>query len=249
MTGAGSGIGAEIARHAAAANWRVGVFDRSIESADRVAASIPNALALHGDVTDEAAIERALDAFGEIPDLVVCNAGIVRFNPLVDLSLDDWRAVVEVNLTGMFITARAAARRMIERGSGSIIALSSINGVVPGPNSGAYGATKAGVALLVQQMAIEWGPHGIRVNAVAPGFIDGGMSRPVYDDPTAREGRTSKVPLRRLGTEADVANMVLFLASPEASYVSGQNILVDGAVTGSLLAHMPRPPSVDRPQA
>src|SRR4029077_15649174 len=106
-------------------------------------------------------------------------------------------------------------RRMIERGSGSVVIVSSINGVVAGPNSGAYGATKAGVALLAQQMAIEWGPHGIRVNAVAPGFIDGGMSRPVYDDPKAREDRTRKVPLGRLGTEADIANMVLFLASEE----------------------------------
>jgi NAD(P)-dependent dehydrogenase (short-subunit alcohol dehydrogenase family) len=248
VTGGGAGIGAEIARRAAANGLRVGVLDHTAEKAEQVASTLPDAVALHADVTDEAEVERALDTFGEVPDLMVCNAGIVRFGPLVDASLDDWRAVVEVNLTGVFVTARAAARRMIPRGSGSIVILSSINGIVAGPNSGAYGAAKAGVALLAQQMAVEWGPLGIRVNAVAPGFIDGGMSRPVYDDRAAREGRTSKVPLRRLGTEADVAHVVLFLASTEASYISGQNIVVDGALTASLLAHMPRPESVDRPQ-
>ena len=245
VTGAGAGIGAEIARQAGASGYRVGVFDRDGEAAFAVAAGIPEAVALQGDVTSEADLAAALDGLGAIADLVVANAGIVRFGPLLGLSVEDWRAVVDVNLTGTFLTARVAAARMAGRGSGAIVAVTSMNGVAAGPNAGAYGATKAAVALLVSQMAIEWGRHGIRVNAVAPGLIDGGMSRPIYDDPEARAARTSKVPLGRLGTEADVAHAVLFLASDDASYVSGQNLLVDGSVTGSILAHLPRPSSVD----
>ena len=120
-----------------------------------------------------------------------------------------------------------------------------MNGVAAGPNAGAYGATKAAVALLTAQMALEWGPHGIRVNAVAPGLIDAGMSAPIYADPATRAAREAKVPLGRLGTATDIAEVVLFLASDQAAYVHGQNIVVDGGVTGSIIAHLPRPAAVD----
>ncbi|MEY3680814.1 MAG: hypothetical protein RL547_1427, partial [Actinomycetota bacterium] len=123
--------------------------------------------------------------------------------------------------------------------------ITSMNGVAAGPNAGAYGATKAAVALLTSQMAIEWGAFGVRVNAVAPGLIDAGMSEPIYADPATRHARESKVPLGRLGTADDIASVVLFLASDEASYIHGQNIVVDGGVTGSVIAHLPRPASVD----
>ena len=107
-------------------------------------------------------------------------------------------------------------------------------------------ATKAGIALLTQQMAIEWGPHGIRVNAIAPGLILAGMSDPIYADLDIRAARESKVPLGRLGTADDIASLVVFLASTESSYITGQNILVDGGVTMSMLANLPRPKSVDK---
>jgi NAD(P)-dependent dehydrogenase (short-subunit alcohol dehydrogenase family) len=116
---------------------------------------------------------------------------------------------------------------------------------VAGPNAGAYGASKAAVALLTSQMALEWGAHGIRVNAVAPGLVDAGMSAPIYADAATRHARESKVPLGRLGTAADIAAVVLFLASDAAAYVTGQNLVVDGGVTGSLIAHLPRPAAVD----
>jgi len=178
--------------------------------------------------------------------VVVNNAGIVRFGPLVDLREDDWREVVEVNLTGTFIVARAAARRWISDGRpGVIVNVTSMNGVAAGPNAGSYGASKAAVALLTAQMALEWGPHGIRVNAVAPGLIDAGMSGPIYADPETREARESKVPLGRLGTADDIAAVVMFLASDAAAYLTGQNIVVDGGVTGSVIAHLPRPAAVD----
>ena len=171
----------------------------------------------------------------------------MRFGPLLELAAEDFSAVVQVNLVGTFNVARAAARRMVADGlAGSIVNVTSMNGVAPGPNGGAYGATKAGVALLTQQMAVEWGASGIRVNSVAPGLILAGMSDPIYADPEVREARESKVPLGRLGTADDVAGVVSFLASEDAAYVTGQNILVDGGVTMSIIANLPRPKSVDQ---
>jgi NAD(P)-dependent dehydrogenase (short-subunit alcohol dehydrogenase family) len=228
VTGAGRGLGLAIATRLAADGWTVGVLDR-----DPV-------------LVASASVEAAFDQLGELADLVVNNAGIVRFGPLIDLDERDFRAVVDVNLVGTFIVSRAAARRMVAAGvAGSIINITSMNGVAPGPNGGAYGSAKAGIALLTQQMALEWGRSGIRVNAVAPGMILAGMSEPVFADPVVRQARESKVPLGRLGTAEDIAAMVAFLASDQASYVTGQNILVDGGVTMSIIAGLPRPASVD----
>jgi NAD(P)-dependent dehydrogenase (short-subunit alcohol dehydrogenase family) len=246
VTGAAAGLGARIAERCAADGYRVGVLDLSRELTEARAAAIAGATALVADVTDESAVEAALDAFGDVPDLLVNNAGIVRFGPLLDLAATDWRAVVDVNLTGTFVVARAAARRMVARGHGSILNVTSMNGVAPGPNAGAYGSTKAGVALLTQQMALEWGPLGVRVNAVAPGLIDGGMSAPIYADPEIRRARESKVPLGRLGAPDDIADAVLFLASDAAGYITGQNLLVDGGVTMGIIGQLPRPKSVEK---
>ncbi len=246
VTGAGAGIGRAIAEHAALAGYRVGMLDAREAPARAAAAAIANAMPLVADIANEAQIEAALDAFGT-PEVWVNNAGIVRFGPLAELALADFRAVVDVNLTGTFIGARAAAKRMFARGlGGAIVNVTSMNGVVAGPNAGAYGATKAAVALLTQQMALEWGRFGIRVNAVAPGLIDAGMGAPVLADPEVRRARESKVPLGRLGTADDIARVVLFLASDAASYVTGQNLLVDGGVTHSIIAQLPRPASVEK---
>jgi NAD(P)-dependent dehydrogenase (short-subunit alcohol dehydrogenase family) len=202
-------------------------------------------VALASSTVDVAAVSAALDETGT-PDVLVNNAGIVRFGPLVDLSGDDWRAVVEINLTGTFLMSQLVARRWIAAGTpGSIVNITSMNGVAPGPNAGAYGSTKAAIALFTQQAALEWGRTGIRVNAVAPGLIDAGMSEPIYADPATRHARESRVPLGRLGVGEDVASAVLFLASDAASYITGQNILVDGGVTMSMIANLPRPASVD----
>ncbi|HLI16248.1 MAG TPA: SDR family NAD(P)-dependent oxidoreductase [Acidimicrobiales bacterium] len=243
VTGAARGIGAAICRRLAADGWQVAGLDR--DEAALEAAGDATARRFACDVTDERAVEEVLAVLGEAPRLVVNNAGIVRFGPLLELDLEAFRAVVEVNLVGTFVVARAAARAMAAAGGGAIVNITSMNGVAPGPNAGAYGATKAGVALLTQQMALEWGPRGIRVNAVAPGLIDAGMSEPIYADPAARAARESKVPLGRLGRAEDVAALVSFLGSDEAAYITGQNILVDGGVTASVIAHLPRPAAVD----
>jgi NAD(P)-dependent dehydrogenase (short-subunit alcohol dehydrogenase family) len=240
VTGAGAGIGAAIATAAASAGYRAVVCDIDDARASAVAAGIPGALGFQLDVSVEAEVERVLDALDGVPDALVNNAGIVRFGPLLDLSLDAFRAVVEVNLLGVFVCARALARRMLPRRAGVIVNMSSINATHPGPGAGAYPATKAAVVAMTQQMSLEWAGSGLRVNAVAPGFIDAGMSAPIYANPRVRELRGMAVPQQRLGTAEEVAAAVLFLCSDQASYINGHELTVDGGVVNSVLSRLPR---------
>ena len=235
VTGAGRGLGLAIADR-----LRADGFETIGLDVDGAAGTVVC------DVTDHAAVEALIGSLSSAPTAVVNNAGIVRFGSLLDVSDVEFRRVVEVNLTGTFTVARLAARRMVADGMhGSIVNITSINGVSPGLNSGAYGSTKAAVALLTRQMALEWGVHGIRVNAVAPGLIDAGMSEPIYADPDARAARSGRVPLGRLGTSDDIASAVAFLLSNEASYITGTEIIVDGGVVQSAISSLPRPRSVD----
>jgi NAD(P)-dependent dehydrogenase (short-subunit alcohol dehydrogenase family) len=240
VTGAAGDIGGAIARALAADGYKVGMLDLEEPRVREAAAKVAGAVPLVANVADEASVEAALQSFGAVPDLVVNNAGIVRFGYLIDHSVEDFKRVLDVDLLGVFIVARACARRMVQRGSGAIVNITSIGGMATGTNAGAYPAAKAGVAKLTEQMAIEWGPQGIRVNAIAPGFIDGGMSAASFTDPKVRARRGNAVPLRRLGTVDDVAKAVLFLGSDAASYISGQQIAVDGGVVNSLLQQLPR---------
>ena len=240
VTGAAGDIGAAIARVLAADGYKVGMLDLEEARVREAVATVPGAVALVANVADEASVEAALEAFGATPDVLVNNAGIVRFGYLIDHTVEDFKRVIDVNLLGVFIVARACARRMAKRGSGAIVNITSIGGVATGTNAGAYPATKAGVAKLTEQMALEWGPQGIRVNAIAPGFIDGGMSAASFKDPKVRARRGNAVPLRRLGTVDDVAQAVLFLGSDVASYISGQQLAVDGGVVHSVLQQLPR---------
>lgn len=242
VTGSARGLGLAIANAAIARGDRVALIDRDDSVLDAAADSGGSGYV--ASVDDPIGIEDVLDDFGT-PDLWINNAGIVRFGPLLDLELTDWQSVINVNLHGVFVCGQAVARRMARRGSGSIVNVTSMNGVAPGPNAGAYGSAKAAVALLTQQMALEWGPLGIRVNAVAPGLIDAGMSEPIYADPEIRAARESRVPLGRLGQADDIAEAVLFLGSDKASYITGQNLLVDGGVTMSVISSLPRPAHVD----
>ena len=240
VTGAGGGLGAAIARRLAKDGYRVVIIDTDDAAAQAQAGALPDAVAFAADVTDEAAIETVLDAFGDVPDVLVNNAGIVRFGPLLTHDVAQFRKVIDVNLTGTFIVTRAVARRMVTRGSGSIVNITSLNAVAPSPDAGAYPASKAAVALLTQHFALVLGPHGIRVNAVAPGFIDAGMSAPIYEDPEIRAVRAASVPVGSLGTAEDVAEAVAFLASDKARYTTGQQLMVDGGVSFSLKNHLPR---------
>lgn len=240
VTGAAHGLGAAIAKAADQAGYRVGVLDLVAEDCLAVARELSNGVALTADVCDPQSVARALAELGEAPDVLVNNAGILRTGPLLDHTPEDFRLVMDVNLNGVFIVAQAVARGMRERSGGAIVNMSSINGIHPSPNCGAYVAAKAGVIGLTQQMSIEWGEFGIRTNAIAPGFIDAGMSSPFYADEAVRNKRGNAVPMGRLGTAEDVAQCVLFLASDAAEYISGETIAVDGGVINSVLRQLPR---------
>lgn len=244
VTGGGGDIGAAIGARALEAGYRVTLVDQDGDRVKAHAAKLTGAIGLQCDVTDEASVEAALDAavqqIGSVPDLVVNCAGIARFAPLMDQTLADFRRVLDVNLTSGFIVGRAAARRMVARGSGCIVNVTSINGISPAPLSGAYPASKSGLAALTELMAVEWGPLGLRVNSVAPGFIDAGLSAPFFANQVVRDLRGKAVPTRRLGTSTDIADAVIFLGSDAASYVNGHQLVVDGGASRALLALLPR---------
>ena len=238
ITGAAHGIGTAIAR-AAASRFNLILVDLAERSLQELGNDL-SASTILLDVTDHRAINHAFDQIDQL-DVVVNNAGILRTGPLIDHDPDDFRHVLEVNLHAVFLVAQAAARVMRHNsGGGTIVNMSSINAIHPSPNCGAYVAAKAGVQALTQQMSIEWGEYGIRVNAVAPGFVDAGMSVPFYTEPSVREARSRAVPLGRLGHAEDIADAVLFLASEQASYITGQTLTVDGGVINSVLKHLPR---------
>lgn len=240
VTGGAGGLGADIATRLDAAGYRVGVLDLTAETVAATAGNLSNGIGLVADVRDPVSIEQALADFGETPDLFVNNAGIVRFGAFHEQSVSDLRDVLEVNLLGSCICAKQVAGAMIERGSGHIVNITSVNGVHPAPSIGTYGAAKAALQSLTQLWANEWGPHGIRVNAIAPGFIDAGMSKPIFENPKVREVRSGGVPLRAIGTADDISGALLFLDSDDAGYITGHELVVDGGVINSVLMHLPR---------
>ena len=239
VTGAGAGLGASIAERLASEGYAVALLDQDGDAASRRAEELTGASAFQVDVSNP---EQVADVFSRIGavDLLVNNAGIARFGPLLEQSPADMQAVINVNLMGTALCAQQAAKQMTEQGAGCIINLSSINAVTPGPNVGLYAATKAAVHNLTILQALEWGPMGVRVNAIAPGFIDAGMSAPFFEQASVREKRAGGVPLKRLGQADDVVNAVVYLQSEAAQYVSGHQLVIDGGVVGSLLAHLPR---------
>lgn len=240
VTGSANGIGATVAELLASNGYRVGILDLDEGAVETHCQSVGGFVPLPCDVCDPAALEVAFDAFGEAPDLLVNNAGVVRFGQLAEQSDADIRAVMEVNFMGVFWASRSAVRRMAERGSGHIVSLTSINAYGPGPGSGAYPASKAAVKQLMKQFSLEYGEAGLRFNSIAPGFIDGGMSTPIYADPKVRAARSKGVPLGRLGTPEDIAQAVLFLDSPAGAYINGHDLVVDGGVTHTVLKNLPR---------
>lgn len=242
VTGGAFGLGAAICQHAARAGYRVAVLDLKLADCEALLPQLAGTghVALQADVTDEHQVHAAFEQLGVTPDFVVSNAGIVRFGPLIEHSIDEFRKAVNVNLIGTYIVNREAALRMKTRGGGAIVNLSSVNAITPGPGSGGYPASKAGVTKLTEHLSLELGQYNIRVNCVAPGFIDGGMSAPIYANPKVRELRGGAVPLRRLGTVDDVAESVMWLGSDAAAYVTGHQLVIDGGLVHSALLHLPR---------
>lgn len=178
-------------------------------------------------------VERISREIGPI-DVLVNNAGIHRRHPLMEMSDEDFRAVLDVNLTGAFLVGQAVAKSMAERGHGKIINITSLNSVMARPNIGNYCASKGGLTMLTRSMATEWSRCGITCNAVAPGYIETDLTRPLTEDPQFDAWVKNEVPLARWGTTEDVVGTVLFLASPASDYINGTTIFVDGGWQASL---------------
>src|SRR5207244_1411143 len=199
------------------------------------------ALPLHGDMGDADAPARvvgeAVDAFGGL-DGLVSNAGINRPAPLVRYTVDDWDRVFAVNTRATWLLAQAAYAAL-KASRGAIVAVGSMSGSHPHANLGAYGPSKAALIMLVRVLAQELGREGIRVNALSPGMVRTGMTAKVYADPRIAAERDALVPLGRVATPEDMADVVAFLLSPDARYVNGHDLIVDGGVSGNLLGRLP----------
>lgn len=237
VTGGGAGIGSAAALHLASAGAAVCVIDRNADKGEAVLSEIRDAggtgAAWALDVTDEPAMAAAFAAiaekFGGI-DVLVNNAGMAIRSPALDMPVEDWNKVLAVNMTGMFVAARLAARAMQASGrGGAIVNTASIMGLSGGlyPNV-AYQSTKGGVVNMTRALALEWAPLKIRVNAVAPTFVRTGFIQPILDDPERMATIAAHTPLGRIAEPEEVADAILFLASPAAAMITGAILPVDG---------------------
>lgn len=240
VTGGASGIGLATTRRLVSEGGRVVVGDIAEAALDDVAGELGAAVrTIRCDVASEADVERlaqtAVDEFGRL-DIAFANAGIGSFGNVTDMDADEWARVLGINLTGPMLTIKHAARRM-ERG-GSIVVTASLNAVQAGPGMGAYCTSKAGVTMLVQVAAMELGPAGIRVNAVGPGLVRTGLTDGMFSLPAIVDEYEENTPLGRHANPEEIANLVAFLVSDEAAYISGSLYLVDGG------AHTMRYPNI-----
>lgn len=251
VTGAASGIGRAVALAFAQAGSSVVVLDCNAAGAQDTAAQIASqngqALALTCDVADpdsvQAAARASEAAFGPC-DVLVNNAGVQPPGQLASITLTDWNRVLSVNLTGALLCSQAFSAQMRQRRRGSIVHIASMGADHPSMTAGSYSVTKAGMVMLSRVLAIELAADGIRSNAVKPGMIRTGLTEAVYAQPGMVERRSAVIPAGRIGQPQDIAQTVLFLASDLASYVTGQELTVDGGFERTLNSFIPRPQTV-----
>jgi NAD(P)-dependent dehydrogenase (short-subunit alcohol dehydrogenase family) len=243
VTGAARGLGRVLAHGLAAAGARLVATDRDAAGAERTAAELTaerhQAIGLRVDIAEPASCEdlisRTVDRFGRI-DILVNNAAIDIIQPALNTPPDDWRQIVEVNLSGAFYCAQLAARRMIADGrGGSIVNISSVAAVIGISHLAAYSAAKAGLSQLTRVLAVEWAPHRIRVNAIAPGYLEHVMAGAggVHADPQKESVIRERTPLGRRAQLHELVGPVVFLASDASSYVTGAVLAVDGGYSAA----------------
>lgn len=238
VTGAAGQIGFAIALRFLQAGAKVALLDLEASALDRrqqeltqrsIAAN--KIVSIPCDVSDSVSVRLAfqkIDVALGLCDVVVANAGIAHAAPFVDITSDTWRRTLDVNLTGVFLTCQEGTRRMLTKGHGAIVTMSSTNGLMAEKNLAAYNASKAGVLLLTKTIAIELASQGIRANSLNPGFIDTGLAARSGLDSTFVDNYVTKIPLGRLGTPAEVAEAALFLASDASSFITGAALVIDG---------------------
>ncbi|SEG87901.1 gluconate 5-dehydrogenase [Nonomuraea solani] len=240
VTGSGRGIGHAIARGYALAGARVLLNGRDADRLEAAATALRAELqgaqvrAVPFDVTDAVAVEEACEAIVAdhgCPDILVNNAGIQIRGPLTELPIDDWRQVVDTNLTSGFVVGRTFARHMLRRGSGKIVNVCSVMNHLVRASVAPYAAAKSGLGGLTRVMCAEWAPHGIQVNGLAPGYIETDLNAALVADPDFTRWITGRTPAGRWGRVEDLVGPAVWLASSAADFVNGQVIYVDGGMT------------------
>jgi NAD(P)-dependent dehydrogenase (short-subunit alcohol dehydrogenase family) len=240
VTGASSGLGVTFAKALAEQGVNLVIGARRYEKLAQVAEELAtefsvNVIPVKTDVTQEEQVinmvDTAIQKLGSL-EILVNNAGIAAVTPSIDMPLDEWKSVIDVNLTGVFLCARTAAREMIKKNYGKIVNIASIYGAVGDIFPAApYYASKAAVINLTRAFAIEWAPHHINVNAIAPGFFPSEMTTSIFKDEEALDHILSRTPLGRTGEALDLKGAIVYLASPASNYVTGQTLFTDGGWT------------------
>ncbi len=239
ITGSSRGIGRSIAEQMARAGARVVVSSRKPQACDKVVEAIQaaggTAMAVACNISDKAQlgalVEQTVQTWGRL-DILVCNAAVnPYFGPMADMPEDAYDRVMNCNVKANFLLCNMAARKMAENGKGSIIIVSSIGGNQGSATLGAYGISKAADFALTRNLAIEWGPRGIRANCIAPGLIKTDFSRALWENQQLLKNVENGTPVRRIGVPDDIGGVAVFLASRAADYITGQTLVVDGGIT------------------
>jgi NAD(P)-dependent dehydrogenase (short-subunit alcohol dehydrogenase family) len=247
VTGASRGLGQTFARALARAGADLVVTSRRVESLApfqrEVEALGRRAVAIELDVRSEDSIRSMVrDAAAAYPhlDILVNNAGCNVRKPAVDVTWDDWNLILDTNLRGAFFVAQHVAKQMMPRGRGRIINIGSLTSVMGSAGLGPYGASRGGIRQLTMSLADDWGPHGITVNCLAPGWFKTDQNKVMYEDPEWVAYLVDRIPARRPGKPSDLEGPIVFLASDASEYVTGQTLLVDGGISTGAVRALPR---------